>query len=141
MSKKKVQIRNTTTDFLIFTMQSQEDGIDVKVDKDTVWLSQKSMAKLFNCTSDNIGLHLKNIFESKELEEKSVTEKYSATASDGKTYKIKFYNLDAIISVGYRINSISLVEVAGFLAGPVLYLRQKLCPNRGVCFNRVVGRK
>ena len=110
MSKKKVQIRNTTTDFLIFTMQSQEDGIDVKVDKDTVWLSQKSMAKLFNCTSDNIGLHLKNIFESKELEEKSVTEKYSATASDGKTYKIKFYNLDAIISVGYRINSIRATQ-------------------------------
>lgn len=110
MSKKKIQIKNTTSDFLIFTMQSQEDGIDVKVDKDTVWLSQKSMSKLFDCTSDNIGLHLKNIFASKELEEKSVTEKYSATASDGKTYKVKFYNLDAIISVGYRINSIRATQ-------------------------------
>ena len=63
------------------------------------------MAELFDCSTDNIGLHLKNIFKSGELQENSVTEKISATASDGKNYLTKFYNLDAIISVGYRVNS------------------------------------
>ena len=64
------------------------------------------MAQLFDCSTDNIGLHLKNIFKSGELVEDSVTEKNSATAADGKNYMTKFYNLDAIISVGYRVNSI-----------------------------------
>ncbi|CAD0000520.1 virulence RhuM family protein [Flavobacterium salmonis] len=63
------------------------------------------MALLFNCTTDNVSLHLKNIFESNELEENSVTEVFSTTASDGKNYKVKHYSLDAIISVGYRVNS------------------------------------
>lgn len=62
------------------------------------------MAGLFDCSTDNIGLHLKNIFKSGELAEDSVTEKYSATAADGKNYMTKFYNLDAIISVGYLID-------------------------------------
>lgn len=73
---------------------------------DTIWLTQKSMAELFGCSSDNISLHLKNIFEAGELEKDSVTEKISATAADGKNYPTNFYNLDAIISVGYRVNSI-----------------------------------
>lgn len=64
------------------------------------------MAELFGCSSDNISLHLKNIFEAGELEKDSVTEKISATAADGKNYPTNFYNLDAIISVGYRVNSI-----------------------------------
>lgn len=68
------------------------------------------MAQLFDCSTDNIGLHLKNIFKSVELEEKSVTEESSATAADGKTYRMKFYNLDAIISVGYRINSVRATQ-------------------------------
>ena len=72
---------------------------------ETIWCTQKAMAQLFDCSTDNIGLHLKNIFKSGELQEDSVTEKYSATASDGKNYLTKFYNLDAIISVGYRVNS------------------------------------
>ena len=72
---------------------------------ETVWCTQKAMAQLFDCSTDNIGLHLKNIFKSGELQEDSVTEKFSATASDGKKYLTKFYNLDAIISVGYRVNS------------------------------------
>ena len=65
---------------------------------------------LFDCSTDNIGLHLKNIFKSGELEERSVTEKNSATAADGKNYMTKFYNLDAIISVGYRVNSIRATQ-------------------------------
>jgi len=68
------------------------------------------MSMLFDCSSDNIGLHLKNIFKSGELEEGSVTEKISATAADGKMYMTKFYNLDAIISVGYRVNSIRATQ-------------------------------
>ena len=72
---------------------------------DTFWLPQKGIAQLFGCTTDNFSLHLKNIFNSDELESNSVTEEISATASDGKNYKTKFYNLDTIIAVGYRVNS------------------------------------
>ncbi len=107
---KKIQIRNSTTDFLVFTKQNGEDGIEVRVHDENVWLTQKSMAQLFDCSTDSIGLHLKNIFASGELEAKAVTEKSSATASDGKKYTMKFYNLDAIISVGYRINSIRATQ-------------------------------
>ncbi|WP_172919284.1 virulence RhuM family protein [Capnocytophaga canis] len=102
---KKLQIRNSTAEFLIFTSQYQKDGIEVRFEKETIWLSQKLMAILFDCSTDNISLHLKNIFKSGELEEKSVTEDFSTTASDGKNYKTKHYNLDAVISVGYRVNS------------------------------------
>lgn len=110
MKDKKIQIRNSTSDFLVFMMQSNEDGIDVRVHNENVWLTQKGMAKLFDCSTDNIGLHLKNIFKENELDENSVTEKSSATADDGKTYKMKFYNLDAIISVGYRVNSVRATQ-------------------------------
>lgn len=82
----------------------------MRVYNESVWLTQKGMAQLFDCSVDNIGLHLKNIFKSGELDEKSVTEESSATASDGKTYKMKFYDLDAIISVGYRINSVRATQ-------------------------------
>ena len=110
MSDKKMQIRNSTTDFLVFTKQAGEDGIEVRIFDESVWLTQKGMAQLFDCSTDNIGLHLKNIFKSGELEEKSVTEESSATAADGKTFRMKFYNLDAIISVGYRINSVRATQ-------------------------------
>jgi len=88
---------------------TSEDGIisfDVNIFLDTVWLSQKDMAYLFDCSSDNIGLHLKNIFKIGELHKNAVTEDFSVTASDGKKYKVMHYNLDAIISVGYRVNSV-----------------------------------
>ena len=102
---KKFEIRNSTAEFLIFQIEGKEDGVQVLYHNDSVWCTQKVMAQLFDCSSDNIGLHLKNIFRSGELQEDSVTEKFSATASDGKNYMTKFYNLDAIISVGYRVNS------------------------------------
>jgi hypothetical protein len=102
---KELQIRNSTAEFLIFSNQKGQDGIEVRFENDTIWLSQKLMAVLFDCSSDNISLHLKNIFKSGELDENSVTEEFSVTASDGKNYKTKHYNLDAIISVGYRVNS------------------------------------
>lgn len=102
---KKFEIRNSTAEFLIFQIEGKEDGVQVVYRNETIWCTQKAMAQLFDCSTDNIGLHLKNIFKSGELQEDSVTEKYSATASDGKNYLTKFYNLDAIISVGYRVNS------------------------------------
>lgn len=102
---KKFEIRNSTAEFLIFQIEGKEDGVQVVYHNESVWCTQKAMAQLFDCSTDNIGLHLKNIFKSGELQEDSVTEKFSATASDGKNYMTKFYNLDAIISVGYRVNS------------------------------------
>lgn len=91
---------------IIYSSESGETKIEVKLENETLWLSQKQMAELFGCSSDNIGLHLKKIFKDAELSEKSVTENYSVTASDNKNYLVKHYNLDAIISVGYRVNSI-----------------------------------
>ena len=108
--EQNFQIRNSTIDFLVFTKQNSEDGIEVRVHDENVWLTQKSMARLFDCSTDNVSLHLKNIFKSGELNAESVTEKISATASDGKKYPTKFYNLDAIISVGYRINSVRATQ-------------------------------
>ena len=102
---KKREIRNSTAEFLIFQIEGKEQGVEVYYKDKTVWCTQKAMGMLFNCSTDNVGLHLKNIFASGELVKDSVTEKISATASDGKNYMTQFYNLDAIISVGYRVNS------------------------------------
>lgn len=110
MSNKNFEIRNSTAEFLTFVATGKEDGIQVLYKDETVWATQKAMATLFDCSTDNIGLHLKNIFKSGELIEDSVTEKISATAADGKNYLTKFYNLDAIISVGYRVNSIRATQ-------------------------------
>ncbi|NQT26745.1 virulence RhuM family protein [candidate division KSB1 bacterium] len=101
----KKMIRNSTAEFLIFTSQAGEDGIEVRYQGETIWLSQKMIAVLFGCSGDNISLHLKNIFKEGELDRDSVTEDFSVTASDGKNYKTRHYNLDAIIACGYRINS------------------------------------
>ena len=90
---------------IIYNSKDGEAKLEVRLENETVWLSQKQMAALFDCSTDNISLHLKNIFKEAELSENSVAEEYSVTASDGKNYKVKHYNLDAIISVGYRINS------------------------------------
>ena len=91
--------------FLIYRSAEENVSVDAIVKEESIWLSQKGMAELFECSTDNISLHLKNIFSSGELDTNSVTEKISATAADGKNYSTQFYNLDAIISVGYRVNS------------------------------------
>ena len=91
------------------TIYETEDGkvrIDVFFDKENVWLTQKLMAMLFECSVDNVSLHLRNIFVERELDEKSVVEEFSVTAADGKKYQTKHYSLEAIISVGYRINTV-----------------------------------
>lgn len=91
--------------FLIYNTPDEDVSIQAVVKDESIWLTQKAMAELFGCSTDNISLHLKNIFSEGELDKNSVTEKISATASDGKKYLMQFYNLDAIISVGYRVNS------------------------------------
>ena len=91
--------------FLIYNTPDEDVSIQAVVKDESIWLTQKAMAELFGCSTDNISLHLKNIFSEGELDKNSVTEKISATASDGKKYLMQFYNLDAIISVGSRVNS------------------------------------
>ncbi len=103
--KKDLIIRNSTAEFLIFQSQSREDSIEVKFADETVWLSQKMIAKLFDVHIATINEHLKNIFKLNELDEKSVIRNFLITANDNKKYNTKFYNLDVIISIGYRVNS------------------------------------
>lgn len=102
---KKLQIRNSTVDFLVFTRDAHEEGIEVRVQDQDVWLTQKAIGQLFDVDRSVVTKHLKNIFESGELAENSVCAKFAQTADDGKTYQYKFYSLSAIIAVGYRINS------------------------------------
>ena len=90
---------------LIYTDKDGNIVVDAIYKYETLWLTQKGMSKVFDCSTDNISLHLKNIFRDNELNENSVTEESSITACDGKKYKTKIYNLDAIIAVGYRINA------------------------------------
>lgn len=101
----KLVIRDSTAEFLIFTQQAGEKGIEARYEDETIWLTQKLMAELFDVTTSAINQHLQNIFESQELDQNSVIKKFLITASDGKNYNSQFYNLDAIISVGYRVNS------------------------------------
>jgi len=91
--------------FLIYGAPQDGARINVMLKDETVWLTQKAMAELFGCSSDNVSLHLKNIFATGELDAAAVTEESSVTAADGKSYNTRHYNLDAIISVGYRVNS------------------------------------
>lgn len=91
--------------FLVYEAEDGQVKIDVRLEEETVWLTQQLMADLFQTTKQNIGQHLKNIFSEGELLEDSVVKKFFTTAADGKKYKTRFYNLDAIISVGYRVKS------------------------------------
>jgi len=109
-TKKQIQIRNSTADFLIFTRQSGEDGIAVRVEDENVWLVSEAIATLFQKTRPTIVEHLKNIFSSGELNENSVCRKFRQTADDGKNYQVKHYSLEAIIAVGYRADSQRAIE-------------------------------
>ena len=113
VKKKNLLIRNSTAEFLIFTSHNTEDSIEVRYKNETIWLSQKIMVSLFTTSVDNIGLHLKNIYQENELEEEATTEDFSVVQKEGSRQvnrKIKFYNLDAIIAVGYRVNSRQATE-------------------------------
>ena len=96
---------NNELQYLIYNTPDESISVSAIVKDETIWLAQKAMAALFGCSSDNVSLHLKNIFAEGELDKNSVTEKISATAADGKKDLPQFYNLDAVISVGYRVNS------------------------------------
>ena len=103
--EKKIQIRNSTVDFLVFTKDAHEEGIEVRVQNGTVWLTQKAISELFDIDRSVVNKHLKNIYESGELDEESTYAKFAQVADNGKTYQYKFYSLPAIIAVGYRTNS------------------------------------
>jgi len=93
------------TELLIYASPDGKTRIDVRLQDETVWLSQAQMSELFQTTKQNISLHIKNVFDESELQENSVVKEYLTTAPDGKRYLTKFYNLDVIISVGYRVRS------------------------------------
>lgn len=93
-------------EIIIYTTDDGQVDIEVRLEDENVWLTQNSMAELFNTTKQNISLHIKNIFDEKELNKNSVVKENLTTAKDGKKYKTKFYNLDLIISVGYRVRSV-----------------------------------
>ena len=99
------EFSSNNSDFILYTSQDGEVRVDVLINEETVWLTQKAIAELFDIDRTVITKHLKNIFDSSELDENSVCAKNAHTAKDGKSYYTNFYNLDAIISVGYRVNS------------------------------------
>ena len=110
---KRREIRNSTAEFLIFQIEGKEQGIEVYYKDKTVWCTQKAMGMLFDCSSDNIGVHLGNIYETGELDKEATTEKISVVRQEGGrdvNRTLQFYNLDAVISVGYRVNSIRATQ-------------------------------
>ena len=107
---KDLNFRSSAAEFLIFEKQAHADSIEVRYEDGTLWLTQKMMANLFDVSVSTINEHLKNVFSERELDEPSVIRKFRITASDGKSYNTNHYNLDAVISVGYRVNSIRATQ-------------------------------
>ncbi|MBW2096659.1 MAG: virulence RhuM family protein [Deltaproteobacteria bacterium] len=109
MSRKKIpdkdQVPPAQSQLLLYRTEDGRTRIEVRLQEESVWLNQSAMAELFQSTKQNISLHLKNIFNEGELEENRVVKEYLTTAADGKNYRAKFYNLEAIIAVGYRVRS------------------------------------
>jgi hypothetical protein len=103
-------IRNSTVEFLVFTSQEGEASIEARYEDETVWLTQKVMAELFGVDVRTVSEHLRNIFTTQEIAEDAVIRKFRITATDGKSYQVQHYNLDAIISVGYRVNSVRATQ-------------------------------
>ena len=109
-NRQELQIRNSTIDFLVFTKDAKEDGIEVRVQDGDVWLTQKAIGQLYDVDRSVITKHLKNIYSSGELDEAQTCAKFAQVADNGKTYRYKFYSLSAIIAVGYRINSVRATQ-------------------------------
>ena len=108
MMVKDLMIRSSSAEFLIFERQTHDKGVQVRFEAGDLWLTQKAMSELYNCTTDNISLHLKNIYNDYELDRNSTAEEFSVVQKEGNREvkrKILYYNLDAVISVGYRVNS------------------------------------
>jgi hypothetical protein len=102
---KKLQIRNSANDFLVFSKENGGDGVDVLVADENVWLTQKSICYLYDAAKSTVSEHLTAIFKNGELDENSVVRNFRTTAADGKLYDQKYYNLQAIIAVGFKVNS------------------------------------
>ncbi len=127
MSKEtKIQIRNSTAEFLVFTSQAGEKGIEVRVEDETVWLTQKLIGALFEVDVRTVSEHFGNIFASGELDETTVIRKFRNTACDGKSYLTAFYNLDAIITVGFRVNSVRAAQFRQWAIGILRDFAQSL---------------
>jgi len=110
LSEKQLQIRNSTIDFLVFTKDSGEDGIEVRIQAGNVWLTQKAIAQLFDVERSVVTKHLKNVYINGELDEKTTCANFAQVADNGKTYSYKFYNLPVIMAVGFRTNSHRAVQ-------------------------------
>ena len=118
---KRREIRNSTAEFLIFQIEGKEQGVEVYYKDKTVWCTQKAMGMLFDCTSDNISVHLQNIYDTDELKREATTEKISVVRREGNrdvNRTLQFYNLDAIISVGIVSIASGLLSSA---SGPQVY--------------------
>jgi hypothetical protein len=118
MTKKddKIQIRNSTNDFLVFSRENGGDGVDVLVADENVWLTQKSICSLYDTSKSTISEHLTNIFVSGELEETATVRNFRTVAPNGKTYNYKYYNLQAIIAVGFKVNSQKAIRFRAWAA-------------------------
>jgi hypothetical protein len=116
-AQKKLQIRNSTAEFLTFTAETGEQTVEVLYADENVWATQEMIAMLYDIDRSGVTKHLKNIFADEELDENSVCAKFARTASDGKTYNTKFYNLDAIIAVGFKVNSTRAVQFRQWAIG------------------------
>ena len=100
-------------EILIYQTDNGQTNIEVKIEDDTVWLTQQQLTELYLCSKSNISEHIKHIFEEGELDKDSVVRKFRTTADDGKTYNVTYYNLDMIISLGYRIKSVNRKLLTG----------------------------
>jgi len=100
--KKKKEPVSAKGELILYQTEDGHTHIEVRLQDETVWMSQQAMAELFQSTKQNISLHLNNVFDEGELLEKRVVKEYLTTAADGKNYRTKFYNLEAIVAVGYR---------------------------------------
>lgn len=110
-------VRNSTADFLVFTKDSETDGIEVRVQDHEVWLTQKGIGQLFEVDRSVVAKHLRNIFAENELSESTTCAKFAQVADNGKTYHYKFYSLPAIIAVGYRTNSTRATQFRQWATG------------------------
>lgn len=110
---KDLIIRSSSAEFLMFESEKRENGIAVRFEDGDLWLTQKAMSELYNCSTDNISLHLKNIYNDLEIDKNSTTENFSVVQKEGSrevTRNVQYYNLDAVISVGYRVNSDKAIQ-------------------------------
>jgi hypothetical protein len=118
--ENKLQIRNSTAEFLIFTRQAGEDGIEVRVEDETVWLTQPLIAELFQTTVPNISMHLRSIYEMGELTAEATLKNFLTVRQEGARQvrrNLEYYNLDAIIAVGFRVNSARAIHFRQWATG------------------------